>query len=300
MGDFEIMCYEGSVMVIGTFFCPPSHPRFQDTGPIGGYTVVFPRTSVTITHDGRAPVVADPNVVMFYNQGQLYRRGKISEQGDLCDWFGFGQTAVIDAIRVHDPTVDDRWLTPFSFTHGPSTATIYMQQRLLIHCLNAVPLDVLYVEEAALELLRQVVAHAYQSRRTGIMGKEHTSHLHREQVQAVKELLAARFTEPLSLTQIATAVYTSPYHLSRIFRQQTGFTIHSYLNQLRLRAALDQVAESGTNLTDVGLQLGYTSHSHFTLAFRRAFGAAPSDFRQTASVARTRDHIYKMSKIMTA
>jgi AraC-like DNA-binding protein len=285
MGEFEIMCYEGQAMVIGTFFCPPTHPRFPDTGPIGGYTIVFPRTSVTITHDGRPPIVADPNVVMFYNQGQLYRRGKISEQGDLCDWFGFGQTAVIEAIRTHDPTVDERWLTPFCFTYSPAASTIYMQQRLLIHYLNqtAVP-DCLYVEEKAFAILQQALTHAYATRPCRVPKDNHTTRQHRELAQAVKELLARRFAEPLSLAQIATAVYTSPFHLSRVFRQQTGLTIHHYLNQLRLRAALAHVAEPGANLTDLGLQLGYASHSHFTLAFRRAFGAAPSHFRQTMNL----------------
>jgi AraC-like DNA-binding protein len=297
MGEFEIMCYAGQQSVIGTFYCPPAHPHFQDTGPIGGYTIVFPRTSVTITHDGRAPVVADPNVVMFYNQGQLYRRGKISEQGDLCDWFGFGQTAVIEAVRSHDPTVDDRWLTPFCFSHGPAASAIYMQQRLLIHYLNqtAVP-DPLYVEESAFGILQQAIAHAYATQPPAARRPEHTARRHRELVQAVKELLAVRFAEPLALNQIATAVYTSPFHLSRIFRQQTGLTIHNYLNQLRLRAALTHVAEPHASLTDLGLALGYASHSHFTLAFRRAFGTAPSHFRQAATTAR----IGEMRKILTA
>ncbi len=297
MGEFEIMCYEGQMMVVGTFFCPPSHPRFQDTGPIDGYTIVFPRTSVTITHDGRAPVVADPNVVMFYNQGQLYRRGKISEQGDLCDWLGFGRTAVIEAIRTHDPTVDERWLTPFNFIHGPAASAIYMQQRLLIHYLNRTPTpDPLLVEEEALAILQQAIAQAYAIRPSRSTKDNHTTHQHRELVQAVKELLAQHFDQSLSLAQIATAVYTSPYHLSRVFRQQTGLTIHHYLNQLRLRAALTQVAEADTNLTNLGLRLGYASHSHFTLAFRRAFGATPSRFRQTT----TSTHIREMSKILIA
>lgn len=183
MDDFEIMCYHGSLMKIGTFFCPPSHPRFQDTGPIGGYTVVFPRTSVSIAHEGRTPVVADPNVVMFYNQGQLYRRQKLSEQGDLCDWFGFGQTAVIAAIRDHDPTVDDRWPTPFCFTHGPSDSAIYVQQRLLIHYLNQPhPPDPLYVTESALDILRQAIAHAYQLRQPASKHKNHTSQIGRAHV----------------------------------------------------------------------------------------------------------------------
>jgi hypothetical protein len=40
---------------IGRFRCHPSHPRFGNTGPIGGWLVVFPRAPVWITHAGRAP-----------------------------------------------------------------------------------------------------------------------------------------------------------------------------------------------------------------------------------------------------
>lgn len=115
-------------------------------------------------------------------------------------------------------------------------------------------------------------------------------------VHEVKTFLAARFKETVTLQDIATAVYTSPYHLSRIFHKYTGFTIHNYLNQLRLRTALGYLAQSDVQLTDVGLALGYSSHSHFTQAFRRTFGTAPSDFRASASSKR----IQEMRKILIA
>lgn len=300
MSSFSTVWFDSDQTKIGTFHCPAYHPAFNKAGQIFGHTVVFPRTSVTITHEGGDPIVADPNVVMFYNQNQPYRRGKLSEQGDVCDWFGYGPTAVLEAIRTFEPGAEERQPAAFCFTHGPSASAIYLQQRRLIHYLQqtAVP-DPLPVEEVTLAILHQALAHVYQAclgpheqRRP----QSRTARLHADMVQAVKELLASRFTESLSLEQIATAVYTSPYHLSRIFRQATGFTIHRYLNQLRLRAALAYVAQPDANLADVGLELGYSSHSHFTHAFRRAFGTAPSTFREAASGSRLR----QMSKILTA
>jgi AraC-like DNA-binding protein len=58
-------------------------------------------------------------------------------------------------------------------------------------------------------------------------------------------------------------------------------TLHAYVHELRLRTALERVAD-GEDLTRVALDLGYASHSHFTSLFRRAFGVTPSDFRQHA------------------
>ena len=296
MSNYSERHFETDQVAIGTFYCPVNDPVFSRAGEIDGYTIVFPRTSVTIAQLGRRPVLADPNVVMFYNKGQAYQRSKVSEQGDLCDWFGFNRTAVIEAIRHVDPTVDDRWPQPFFFSHGPSDSDIYLQQRLLIHYLNESELpDLLYVEEKALALLQQAVLDAHAVYQTD-QRKEKSSANHADLVQAVKKLLAVHFKETWSLEKIATAVYTSPYHLSRIFRKQTGFTIHNYLNQLRLRAALGYVAQTNSNLTEVSLELGYSSHSHFTQAFRRAFGTAPSSFRSSASTQR----LSELRKILIA
>jgi AraC family transcriptional regulator len=82
----------------------------------------------------------------------------------------------------------------------------------------------------------------------------------------------------LTLEDIAAEINYSPYHLAHIFRQQTGQTIHLYLNQMRLRTSLDYL-QSGMDLTRLALTLGFSSHSHFTQAFRQAFGALPSQFR---------------------
>ena len=89
------------------------------------------------------------------------------------------------------------------------------------------------------------------------------------------ELLGRRFTEPMTLAEIAAAIGTSPFHLCRSFRRATGTTLHEYRNQLRLRSALDRL-EAADDLSQLALELGYSSHSHFTAAFRRSFGFTPS------------------------
>jgi AraC family transcriptional regulator len=74
-------------------------------------------------------------------------------------------------------------------------------------------------------------------------------------------------------------VRVSVFHLCRTFRAVTGQTIHAYRTQLRLRAALERV-EYASDLSAVALDLGFSSHSHFTAAFRRAFGVTPSGVRR--------------------
>ena len=296
MERLDTILYSGRIGQIGSFFCPPWHPRFPNTGPIRGTIIVFPRTSVTITHLGKQPVVGDPNVIMFYNAGQRYTRGKLSDEGDICDWFGFDSRVIIDALRPIDPTVDSRWDKPFTFSHGPSMNAIYLQQRLLVNALHRTQQpDFLFIEEKMLAILQQAIQARYQQERPFTKKSAATKKSHAELVAGAKAILSTRFREPLSLEAVAKKLYTSPFHLCRIFRQETGQTIHTYLNQMRLRASLEHVAARDVSLMELGLSLGFASHSHFTQAFRRAFGLPPSQLRQNVTAAR----LQKMSKILT-
>ena len=56
----------------------------------------------------------------------------------------------------------------------------------------------------------------------------------------------------------------------------TGFSVHGYLMQLRLRTGLDRIQGRHGGIGEVGLMLGFSSHSHFTTSFRRAFGLTPT------------------------
>ncbi len=55
--------------------------------------------------------------------------------------------------------------------------------------------------------------------------------------------------------------------------------MHRYLTRLRLRAALEKLAEPRVDLTVLALDVGFSSHSHFTRSFQREFGLAPSQAR---------------------
>ena len=59
-------------------------------------------------------------------------------------------------------------------------------------------------------------------------------------------------------------------------------TLTSYRHALRLRLGLDAVRDRTIPLTDVALDLGFCSHSHFTAVFHRHFGITPSQFRANA------------------
>jgi AraC-like DNA-binding protein len=241
---------------------------------------VFPRDSVWIQHDGGEPFVADMNTVTYYNAGQHYRRRPLSAWGDRCEWFAFTPEIVGEALAVYEPAAADRLDRPFVFSHGPADADSYLQQRLVFtHVTHEYDPDCLYVEETMLSVLGRVSAHAYQRRGSchRVPARRRTG---RDVVEHARDFIARQFHRDLSLAHVAEAVGTSVFHLSRVFHARTGFSLHQYRNQLRLRTALEVLAGRTVDLSRLALDLGFSSHSHFTETFRRTFGCTPSSFRR--------------------
>jgi AraC-like DNA-binding protein len=149
------------------------------------------------------------------------------------------------------------------------------------------PLEPLWADVTALQLVADVLESAFVQRGvTHRPKREGTGADHAERVEAVKTFLAARLTERVTLDDVARAVHVSPFHLARIFQQQTGVPVHRYLTQLRLRASLERLSD---DLTVVALELGFSSHSHFTDAFRREFGVSPSEMRHRSTRIKNTD-----------
>ena len=74
---------------------------------------------------------------------------------------------------------------------------------------------------------------------------------------------------------------TSPYHLCRVLREGTGLTLHAYRLDLRVRTALELLSTERADLSRIALELGFSSHSHFTAVFRARVGMTPGDCRRT-------------------
>ena len=138
--------------------------------------------------------------------------------------------------------------------------------------------DTLWLDEALLTLLSRSIAYSYAIQRTTITHRPNSQTLRRqaEIVRTVQAHLATAFMQKITLAELASSVYLSPYELCRIFRAHSGWTIHAYITQLRLRHALWLLPDYAGDLTTLALDLGYSSHSHFSNGFRSAFGVTPA------------------------
>jgi AraC-like DNA-binding protein len=96
------------------------------------------------------------------------------------------------------------------------------------------------------------------------------------------DLIEARYSEPLSVGTIASAVCMSPYHFLRVFRAVADVTPHQYLVRTRLRRAAVALAASEEPITGIAFAHGFGDLSTFVTTFGRVFGRSPRAYRQAA------------------
>jgi AraC family transcriptional regulator len=262
-------------------------PQFREHGPeerSSGHQIVFPRSGVFLKLVAGREFLADPNHVLFFNQGEPYRVAHPVDGGDNCTVFEFRPVLLLEAIGSYQPRIKEDPIRLFEFTHAPINNQVFCFQQRVRQRLLSGAADALTVDEFSLDLLAAVMRHAYVGRGSRpARRRAATLRVHHAQAEQTRLLLCEHFAENWGLEEIARAVHTSTFHLARIFRRETGLAIHQYRNRLRLRVALERLVEQETNLTALALGLGFGSHSHFSDAFRSAFGVAPSEFRRRAS-----------------
>jgi AraC-like DNA-binding protein len=279
MAEVRILL-ETKQLRVGTFRCRPGDPLWAQENCIGrGHHVVFPATGVRITQGRSDPFVANPLNAVLYNAGQTYRRRLVSSQGDLCT-FLVVHPELLERLAEQRPRSSESH--PFDGSEAPVDPAAYLTQaRVVRHLRDAARRetgpDLLFVEESLFDVLSRTLSRS--TRR--LAADPNTSGV----VEQVKELLATRFHENLSLAGIGREVHRSPFHLARLFRLGTGRSIHEYRTQLRLRSGLSWLEEGRPDLAALALDLGFSSHSHFTSAFRRAFGIPPSAVRGAQGLA---------------
>jgi AraC family transcriptional regulator len=272
----ERLVFSSSLVCAGLFRCPPDDEHFPGGRPCSAHSVVFPREPVWIQHERGKRFLGDPSVATLYNRGETYRRWSVAGRPDRCDWLAFPDALVREAVHEVAPQAADATAGPLRPQAAPVSAALYAAQRRLFGALEKSPApDPLEVEERAVALLRAVLRSAY------IKETSRPTRQTRRSLDAVEQIrgrIAAGLTRRPSLTELVAGLEISPYHACRSFTAATGMTISAYRTELRVRAALEPVL-AGEDLTATALSLGFDSHSHFTYAFRRTFGAPPSGDR---------------------
>jgi AraC-like DNA-binding protein len=258
----------------------------------GHSSIVITRQGAFCKHFGRRSVTADANQAMFFSQGSTYRVSHPADCGDRGTTLEPAPQLLADVLRELDSAAGERPPGSFPFVAGPVPAPLFWRHHEFVRRLRTFQAgapDPVWADGTAIPLIADIVSAAYAHLGSArLQRRTETDADHAERAEAAKRYLSGSLGARITLEQVAQFVDLSPFHLCRVFRQQTGMPVHRYLNQLRLRASLERLADGESDLTRLALGMGFSSHSHFTDAFRRQFGCTPSHFRQDARARSSR------------
>ncbi len=98
------------------------------------------------------------------------------------------------------------------------------------------------------------------------------------------EYIHRNIQEPLSLELLAEKSCWSRWQLQRVFQHETGFTVASYIRQLKLSQAAQLLLNSRERIIDIALATGFNSEISFTRAFKQHFSVTPKVYRQKGAL----------------
>jgi len=97
-------------------------------------------------------------------------------------------------------------------------------------------------------------------------------------IQEILSYINEHIAQPLPVEELADLVYLSKYHFMRLFKAQTGATVHSYIRQKRLLYSA-RLIRAGTPVSRAAEEAGFADYSTFHRAFKECFGMAPGQLR---------------------
>jgi AraC-like DNA-binding protein len=273
VSDFAVQTLLQTSSVTVRDICCAGGCRHQSAEECASATeLVFPYRGVYARHLGRDQAVAEANQVLFFNAAEAYRVSHPVAGGDA------SLTLHIDESLLREiapkPLLRPGGLLAFRHQRSRIDPRSQALVALLRHSLRQGTAQPLEAESLALTLVQRALG----PRNSHIADAGIAS---RRLADRVKLVLAGDPTRRWTLAEIAAEVGGSPVYLTQVFRRVEGMPLYRYHMRLRLARALNLLPHY-KDLTALGLDLGFSSHSHFSAAFRQAYGRSTSEFRQSA------------------
>ena len=233
------------------------------------FQLAFPYRGLVVWNVGGEEVVGDANQVLFVTGGEDYRLDQPLTGGFAELIFTPSAPLISELLESGEEALNAR--AAFRQRRRRLDPALQSFRGHVLSWAHAHPFEEpLAVEERILSLVRAALAS-----RAPVRAPRSPQRL----VRRAKEFLEAELHRPIKLVEIGQSVGASPTYLTHLFRAVEGIPLHRYLTQLRLARALVELPHAD-DLTALALDLGFSSHSHFTAVFRRTFGVTPSRYRE--------------------
>lgn len=232
--------------------------------------LVFPYRGVYVRHVGRHESVAEGNQVVFFNKGEDYRISHPVE-GDACLSVGVAEHW-LEELTPKDEMRDSNALA-FRRQRRRIDARTQALVATLRYSLDRQVAETLEAETLTLTLIRRALGERTSHAARASVGRQ-------KLVDRAKLLLSSDPARRWTLSEIGASTGVSPVYLTQVFQQVEGLPLYRYQLRLRLARALDLLGRY-EDLTTLSLDLGFSSHSHFSSAFRQAYGRTPAEFQRS-------------------
>jgi AraC family transcriptional regulator len=105
--------------------------------------------------------------------------------------------------------------------------------------------------------------------------RQYAGGLPREKLVRAVEYIQDQLDTELTVSGIAKAVYMSPYHFTRLFKESTGQSPYQYVVDARVRKAKELLTTGKFTISEAAHHVGFVDQSHLTRHFKRVFGLPP-------------------------
>ena len=99
-------------------------------------------------------------------------------------------------------------------------------------------------------------------------------------ISIVKSFLDEHYSEKLSLESVASHFFIDKHYLARLFKEQYGVTLVTYLQQVRITHAKRMLRFTDKSIEEIGLECGIGELNYFSRVFKKLEGVSPSEFRR--------------------
>jgi AraC-like DNA-binding protein len=156
------------------------------------------------------------------------------------------------------------------------TLPLHNAIREILNCTRTGTLQKIFLKAKSLEILALVAEAFERSAKQKIRFCK--TEYDRERILFARDYLIAHMDLPPTLPELARIAGINEFKLKNAFKEVFGTTVFGYLSDERLERAKFALAEGKKSATDVAFELGYSSLQHFSAAFKKKFGVAPTQF----------------------
>lgn len=102
-----------------------------------------------------------------------------------------------------------------------------------------------------------------------------------QRLKKAMDFIETYYSQPLTVEQIAQAIYLSPSRLSHIIKDEFGMTLIDFISKVRIDRAKSLLNNEAFSIAQIAQEVGFSDQSYFTKVFKRIEGCTPKAFRVT-------------------